>query len=187
MLEIGCGTGQFLLYLRHKGVERLSGLDSDRRLGEGLPAPIADAVRITDLWDFLDDPVDPGAPFDRVFALDVIEHFTPADGVRLLTRLKPLLAPAARVTLRTPNMASPWGAQHQFSDLTHLAAYTPGSMEQLALAAGYGVVAFAEQRRGSPFRRFAEDRLHGFLGAVLTQKPRLWSANFITVLAPDGS
>ena len=68
--------------------------------------------------------------------------------------------------------------------MTHKSAYAPGGLRQVGLAAGYDCLAFLPQRRGSPFRRFAEDRLHGLLSAVLTETPPIWSANMIAVLKP---
>ena len=82
---------------------------------------------------------------------------------------------------RVPNMGSPWGGIHQFSDLTHKSAYTATSLEQLGSAAGYKALAFVAQRRGSPFRRLAEDCLHGLLSRILTTTPTVWTPNIIVV------
>ena len=78
-------------------------------------------------------------------------------------------------------MGSPWGGIHQFADLTHKTAYTAKSLEQLGLAAGYKTLTFVAQRRGSPFRRFAEDALHWLLSKVLTVTPVVWTANIIVI------
>ena len=184
VLEIGCGTGQFLLYLRHKGVTRMVGIDHDARAKDVMPADIARNVRIVDVWEFLKTET---GPFDRIVMLDVLEHFTIPDGAALLEAIRRVLAPDGLVTVRVPNMASPWAGQHQYADLTHKAAYAPGGLRQLAIAAGFECVAFVDQRRGSRSRRFLEDCLHGLLSAVLTETPPLWSANMIAVLKPTAA
>ncbi len=46
---------------------------------------------------------------------------------------------------------------------------------------GYETLAFAPQRRGSPFRRFAEDCLHWVLSKVLSVTSVVWTANIIVV------
>jgi cyclopropane fatty-acyl-phospholipid synthase-like methyltransferase len=143
---------------------------------------LKDHVHVGDAWQFL--ARGGVGPFDRVVMLDVLEHFSAADGVRLLEKIKAVLAPDGLVVVRVPNMGSPWGGIHQFSDLTHKSAYTTGSLEQLALAAGYEAVAFLPQRRGSPFRRFAEDCLHWLLARMLATAPTVWTANVIAVLRP---
>ncbi len=81
-------------------------------------------------------------------------------------------------------MASPWAAQHQYADLTHKTAFAPGNLRQLGIAAGFDTVALVPERRGSRFRRFTEDRLHGFLSRLLTDTPPLWSPLMISVFKP---
>ncbi len=184
MLEIGCGTGQFLLYLRQKGVSALSGLDVDEKLVRVLPETLRGDVHITDAAEFLRQAACNDERYDRVFMLDVFEHFTVAEGMALLVAVAAVLAPGGRLVIRVPNLSSPWGAQHQFSDLTHKAAYTPKSLEQIAVAAGYDCLTTLGQRRGSRFRRVAENLIHRFLSATLSEPPEIWSANFIAVLAP---
>ena len=136
-------------------------------------------VRITDCGD--------DGPFDRVFLLDVLEHFSAYEGVALLERIKTVLAQDALVTVRVPNMASPWAAQHQYADLTHKTAFAPGNLRQLGIAAGFDTVALVPERRGSRFRRFTEDRLHGFLSRLLTDTPPLWSPLMISVMTSSAS
>lgn len=183
MVEIGCGTGQFLAYLMSKGVTKIVGIEQDSRAVAAMDPAVATVVQTSDVWAWLD-----GLPektrFDRIAMLDVLEHFSPGDGVHLLERLRKALGANGRIVIRVPNMSSPWGAQHQFSDLTHKTAYTPVSLRQLALTAGYDCVRIVPQRRGSPFRRIAEDMLNWVLSRVLSEPPPLWSANMIAVLAP---
>jgi SAM-dependent methyltransferase len=185
VLEIGSGTGEFLAYLKRKGVKRFHGVERDRDAVAVMEAGLDAHVHVGDLWEFLDRGAR-GAPFDRVVMFDVLEHFAAVDGVGLLHRIKDVLAPNGLVVVRVPNMGSPWGGIHQFADLTHRAAYTANSLEQLGLAAGYEAVAFLPQRRGSPFRRLAEDCLHWLLSRILTTTPVVWTPNIIAVLRLRG-
>lgn len=181
VLEIGSGTGEFLAYLQQKGVKRFQGVERDGDAVAAMPPGLDGRVHVGDLWQFLDRG-DRDGRFDRVVMLDVLEHFTAPDGARLLQKIKGVLAPDGLVIVRVPNMGSPWGGMYQFSDLTHKTAYTAGSLEQLALAAGYEAVAFLPQRRGSPFRRVAEDCLHWLLSRILATAPTVWTPNIIAVL-----
>jgi len=186
VLELGSGTGEFLAYLKRKGVKRFAGVERDRDAVAVMEPGLAARVHVGDLWEFLERNTT-GEPFDRVVLLDVLEHFDPVDGVRLLQAIKRVLAPDGLVVVRVPNMGSPWGGIHQFADLTHRAAFTANSLEQLALAARYEAVAFLPQRRGSPFRRFAEDCLHWLLSRILTTTPVVWTPNLIAVLRRQGN
>ena len=183
VLEIGCGAGHFLSYLRHKGVTRFTGVDLDPKVVEFLAPEIAAHVRIADIREVIAGH-DPASPFDRIAMLDVLEHFSPFEAVRLLQSLKSILAEDGLINIRVPNLSSPWGLSHQYGDLTHKAAYTQDSLAQLAQASGYEAVAFLPQKRGSPSKRIVEDIFHGVLSRLLTEAPAIWSANFIGVIKP---
>ncbi len=186
VLELGSGTGEFLSYLKRKGVRRFLGVEQDSDAVAVMEPGLEDHVHVGDIWDFLEAGNKDG-PFGCVVMLDVLEHFSAGDGVRLLQAIKGVLAPGGRVVARVPNMGSPWGGIHQFADLTHKTAFTPKSLEQLGQAAGYRSLAFLAQRRGSPFRRLAEDCLHGVLSGILTTPPSVWTPNMIAVLEVDDS
>ncbi len=181
VLEVGCGTGLFLAYLREKGVTDFLGIDRDPAVADHLPPGIAGNFRAIDVEAFLAGGAD-GRRFDRVALFDVLEHFTPEDGVRLLRSLASVLNPDARLLIKVPNMASPWGGQFQYGDLTHKAAYNPTSMRQLAEAAGYQCTHVLPHLLGSPTRQVLDRLVHGTLGRLLMTPPEIWSANFFAVL-----
>ncbi len=183
VLEIGSGTGEFLAYLKRKNVGRFLGIERDNDAVAVMEAGLEGHVHVGDVWAFLEGTSE--APFDRVAMLDVLEHFSVAEGVRLLEKIKGVLQPGGLVVARVPNMGSPWGGIHQFADLTHKSAYTATSLEQLGSAAGYKALVFLPQRRGSPFRRLAEDCLHGLLSRILTTTPIVWTPNIIVVWQPN--
>jgi SAM-dependent methyltransferase len=180
VLELGCGLGEFLLYLRSKGVVRFLGIDMDADAVAAAAPAIAAQIRRADIWSFLAD-ARRGELWDRVVMLDVLEHFSPTEGVRLLELIMRVLAPDGRVVVRVPNAGSPWGGLYQHGDFTHKAAYNELSLTQLAAAAGYEVEYILPQRRGPPIRRFMEACLHRLLGRMLTVSPKIWSANVIAV------
>ena len=181
VLEVGCGTGLFLAYLHEKGVADFLGIDRDAALSAHVPAVVAGNFRAVDVWEFLDAGAE-GRTFDRIALFDVLEHFLPADGARLLERLVAVLRPGGRMVIKVPNMASPWGATYQYGDLTHAAAYTPDSLRQLAVAAGWRVSAVHSLDEGSPLRRMTDGLLHRVLSRLLLTPPEIWSANFLAVL-----
>lgn len=183
VLELGSGPGEFLMYLRHKGVKRFLGVEMDRAAVAAMAPGLEANVRVTDIWNYLDE-APAGEQWDRIVMLDVLEHFSVAEGAHLLDRLHNLLAPGGLIVARVPNMGSPWGPNHQYGDVTHKAAYAPSSLRQLGLAAGYEVVAFLPQRRGPPVRRFCEDILYGVLNRILTTPPMVWTANIIVLFRP---
>jgi len=183
-LEVGCGTGLFLNYLQSKGAEDFLGIDQDGKLGRVIAESISAHFKVTDVWKFLESGAD-GRTFDRIVLLDVFEHFTIDEGLNLLNRLTQFLKPSGAILLRMPNGSSPWGLQYQHGDLTHKTAYTPGSIRQLAIAAGYRCTRCHGQKTGSPVRRFFDPVIHGLISHLIMTPPEIWSANFYAILEPD--
>lgn len=183
VLELGCGVGLFLAYMRAMGIADVTGVEMDAKVKEYMPADLAALVHTTTFEDYL-GRADVGR-FDRIVMLDVFEHFAPDEGVALLRRFSQLLNPGGKLVIRVPNMASPWGLQYQYNDLTHKGFYAPGNIRQLALAAGWDAEACLPSRRGSTVRRLTEALFERLMNRVLTDPPPVWTANFIAVLAPQ--
>lgn len=181
-LEIGCGSGLFIAYLKEKGAEDIVGIDQEKRALDYMPPDLAAHVITVTVDDYLD--AKPGRTFHRIAMFDVFEHFSPGKGVDLLKRLRSLLAPDGRIIIRVPNMSSPWGPRHHFGDLTHQAAYTPDSLRQAATAAGYELIRSLPVRRGRALQRFLQHPIEKIAGLVLTESPKIWTATFVAVIAP---
>jgi cyclopropane fatty-acyl-phospholipid synthase-like methyltransferase len=181
VVEFGCGVGLFLAYLAKMGVTDFMGVEMDPKTRDFMPAHVAERVLTTDIATFLDGH--DGKPFDRIVLLDVFEHFSYVEGVKLLEDLKPLLAPDGKLVLRTPNCASPWGLQFQYNDLTHKANYAPGNIGHVALAAGMKAEACLSYTRGSWSRRLTTKLVEGTLNRLLTDPPPVWTANFVTIIS----
>lgn len=180
VLEIGCGTGLFLAYLKAKGVSDFIGIDLDPELAPHIPEAAAAHFRAGDVREFLKGGAE-GRRFDRVALYDVLEHFTAEEGADLLRTLAAVLDPGARLLIKVPNMASPWGAQFQFGDLTHRTGYNPSSLRQLALASGYVCTRCFPHLLGSPARQVLDGLLHGLLGKLVMTPPEIWSANVFAI------
>ncbi|MHA1598772.1 MAG: hypothetical protein ACTSV1_08630, partial [Alphaproteobacteria bacterium] len=68
-------------------------------------------------------------------------------------------------------------------DLTHKAAYSPGALGQVAMAAGLKDTRCLAHRRGSGFRQAVEKISIKLLGRLFTETPEIWSANMMGVLS----
>lgn len=179
-LEVGCGTGEILLYLRAKGVSDFLGIDRDPNLARVIPETVRDHFRVVDAETFASSEAGLRR-FDRILMFDVLEHFPPSEVVDILRTLDARLNPNGRIIVKVPNAGSPWGARYQYGDLTHRAAFTPGSLRQAAVAAGLVCESCYAQRRGTRFRLAADALLHWGLSKILLTPPELWSANMYAV------
>jgi len=76
VLEIGCGAGLFLSYLKEEGVTDLLGIDQNPELVRHLPVVVAGNFVNADVWQFVAEGAG-GRRFQRIAMFDVLEHFTP--------------------------------------------------------------------------------------------------------------
>lgn len=182
VLELGCGVGLFLAYLKSRGVMDFSGVEMDAKVREYMPTAISEHVLIATIEDFLSNNDE--SNYDRIVMLDVFEHFSVFEGVELLRKLSQLLSPDGAIVLRTPNCSSPWGWHYQLGDLTHKSMNSPSSMFPTTAAAGLKVAGCYPYTRGSIVRRFTTRMMEGLLSRLLTDPPPVWTANFTTVIRP---
>ncbi len=135
ILDIGCGEGNLLCFLRERGYMNLGGLDLSpenvaicHALGLGFVQQ-GDALslrRIPGLWRY-------GA----IFALDLLEHLPRARAASFLEDVRRLLLPGGYAVIQTPNLGSHLGWFHLYSDLTHEFGLTESSALSLLAAAGF--------------------------------------------------
>jgi 2-polyprenyl-3-methyl-5-hydroxy-6-metoxy-1,4-benzoquinol methylase len=183
VLEIGCGTGLFLEFIKREGVASIVGVDADSLVLDYMPEDLKKKIIISDVNDFLSS-LKSETRFDRVVMIDVLEHFNPQEGVNLLESIRPFLTKNSGIVVRVPNLSSPWGAKWQYHDLTHKAAYTPGSLRQLGLMAGFNCKIFPH-RRGNPRKQIFENLFHSFLDLIVTDPPDLWSSMMVGFFEPQ--
>ncbi|CAA7612085.1 bifunctional 2-polyprenyl-6-hydroxyphenol methylase/3-demethylubiquinol 3-O-methyltransferase UbiG [Magnetospirillum sp. UT-4] len=185
VLEIGCGTGIFLRYLKARGFSDVVGLDADAGLAPVLDDLAGFEVRLEDAAGYLNRL--PGPRFDRVALFDVAEHLPLQALVALMKDIHRVLRPGGRVVLRSPNCGSPWGLKMHFDTFDHVTPITAGRLRELAAATGFEAVAvFGGTTGGSALKRLAERGLHGLLSRLLTYRPDFWEATVVGVLEKRG-
>jgi 2-polyprenyl-3-methyl-5-hydroxy-6-metoxy-1,4-benzoquinol methylase len=134
ILELGCGHGRILSYLRSKGFTNVRGIDiSEEQITlaqkEGLNAERAD------VFEYLEKQ--PPASLDAVIATDFVEHFTKEELLRLFELLHTAMKPNGVLLLQTVNGEGLFPRQIIYGDLTHSTILSPGSMSQLLSATGF--------------------------------------------------
>ncbi len=135
ILDVACGEGAFLRFLRARGYHRLAGCDLSPenvalcRLA-GLDFVFqADALRLSEA---------PGlGRYGAIFALDLIEHLPKQSAVAFLEELRGRLLPDGYLVLQTPNLGSHLGWLHFHGDLSHEFGLTEHSARALLAAAGF--------------------------------------------------
>lgn len=140
ILDIGCGSGQFLYFLRERGYSRAEGLDLDgaqvdvaRSLGLDASCKTVDAFLSED-----------DRSYGLIAVLDILEHFTREELYPLLEQVSARLAPGGRLIASVPNADSPHASRAIYADITHEIAFTPTSLAELFFCHGMKVVEFRD-------------------------------------------
>jgi SAM-dependent methyltransferase len=140
ILDIGCGSGQFLYFLRERGYDRAVGLDLDGTQVEVARSLGLDATCAT-VKDFL---ADDARTYGLIAMLDILEHFTREELYPLLESVAARLAPGGRLIASVPNADSPHAARAIYADITHEMAFTPTSLSELFFCHGLKVAGFRD-------------------------------------------
>jgi SAM-dependent methyltransferase len=140
VLEVGCGDGSVLAYLGQRGFCHAQGIDISAEQVELARARGVHA-QVADLFQFLADQTE---QFAAVLAIDVLEHLTRDELLRLAPLLYGALQPAGRVLIQTANGAGLFPGQVIYGDLTHMTIFTPQTLSQLLRPAGFADLRFYE-------------------------------------------
>ncbi len=133
IVDLGCGEGALLLWLKEHGHSRVLGVESNAELC-GLAESFGVPVERSDLLEYVRANGREPAVF---FYLDVIEHVPFAVNEEVFRRL-PV---GSRVIVQTPNTNSVLGHQYYLQVPSHVAPYSPHVLRDLLGRLGYSAVA----------------------------------------------
>ncbi len=140
VLDIGCGSGQFLYFLRSEGFEQSVGLDLDGDQVE-IARSLGLDCRKQDVADFFRED---DRTFGLISMLDILEHFTREELFPLMETVSSRLKPGGRLVVSVPNADSPHGSRIIYADITHETAFTPLSLGEMMFCHGLRVREFRD-------------------------------------------
>jgi 2-polyprenyl-3-methyl-5-hydroxy-6-metoxy-1,4-benzoquinol methylase len=141
ILDLGCGGGEFLLFLEGQGYSRLEGVDVSPEQVELARRRGLKSVQVADALDYLETN---RGPYDLVNAQHVLEHLTRPELLRLLDAVVAALQPGGRLFAVVPNAKGLFSARIRYADLTHELSFTPESLRQVCATVGLRPVAMRE-------------------------------------------
>jgi SAM-dependent methyltransferase len=133
VLEIGCGAGGLLAYLQRRGFSHATGIDIS---AEQVALAVQRGVHAS-VGDVFDRLPSHNHEFAAILAVDVFEHFSRDELLRLAPLLFAALRPGGRLLVQTANGAGLFPGQVIYGDLTHMTVFTPDSLAQLLRPAGF--------------------------------------------------
>jgi SAM-dependent methyltransferase len=141
ILEVGCGAGHFVRFLRDSGYTRVEGVDRSALEVSRAAAAGIDGVRRLDARERLAGST---AEFEAIVALNFFEHLRKDEILPVLGLVFAALRPGGRLLVVTPNALSPFGGATRYWDFSHETGFTPASWRQLARLTGFAEPSFEE-------------------------------------------
>ena len=133
ILEIGCGYGRLLYYLKKQGYTSTYGIDISPEQIEKAKEHKFEKTEVISAFDFLKSKED---KFDTIIMLDVLEHFEKDEILELIDLIYSSLAVDGKLILQLPNALTPLDI-HRYWDFTHETAFTTASIRQLLALADF--------------------------------------------------
>lgn len=134
IIDIGCGSGGFVYFLKRLGYENTYGIDISPEQIQVAKNLGIDNAECVDNMVFLKDKQN---TYDVVIAKDLIEHFSKENIIELLTLAFNSLKQGGLLIIQTPNAESPFGSRFRYYDFTHSVAFTKSSLSQVLRATGF--------------------------------------------------
>jgi 2-polyprenyl-3-methyl-5-hydroxy-6-metoxy-1,4-benzoquinol methylase len=135
VLDLGCGMGHFLYFLKQQGYAAHCGIDS------GADQIAFCRERVTEQAELVSDSVAwleaHEGHFAAIVCNDVLEHVPDHALFPLLHAVRGALAPEGRFVASVPNASCVTALMTRYGDLTHKRLFTETSLMQLLLSAGF--------------------------------------------------
>jgi 2-polyprenyl-3-methyl-5-hydroxy-6-metoxy-1,4-benzoquinol methylase len=136
ILDLGCGSGTLLHFLREAGYRQCSGVDRSAQQVEAAGRAGIEGVEQGELGERLARTA--SGSVDVVVTWDVIEHLRKDELLAFADEVRRVLRDGGRWVLHVPNAESHFGSRIRYADYTHELAFTRESLAQLVRAAGFG-------------------------------------------------
>lgn len=145
VLEIGCGAGLMLNYLRRSGFTNIRGIDISaeqvaQAVAKGFDAKEADALQYLSEHKL---------EYDAIVAMDVIEHFRKDELLELLNAVRLSLRPSGVFIIQTPNGEGLLPNYVIYGDFTHYTIVSPLSLKHILTVAGFSDIRMKELGPGA--------------------------------------
>lgn len=140
ILDIGCGLGQFLHAMKHRGYEHLTGIDISNEAVDACKKQGIDAKVVNDIREFKTSQ-----KFDFIIMSHVLEHIEKNLVIDTLNYIRTnLLSEKGQFALMVPNGQSFTGTYWRYEDFTHHTVFTAGSCDYVLKAAGFTRIEFID-------------------------------------------
>lgn len=140
VLDIGCGSGQFVYFLKKEGYQDTTGIDIDRKQVKSAQS-LGLNCYCAAVEEYLTQQKQ---PYSLISMLDILEHFTCEELYPIMELVREKLIPGGKVIVSVPNATSPLGLATRYSDITHETSFSPASLSELFFCHEMNVTSFRD-------------------------------------------
>lgn len=134
VLDLGCGHGNLMMLLMHKGFTDVHGIDiSLDQIRMANELGLANAIH----GDILHYLANNSEKFDIILGIDIVEHLKKGELTGLMKEIYAALKPNGVAVFRTPNADGIGNTVFSAGDFTHENILNGFSAEQICLSAGF--------------------------------------------------
>src|SRR4030042_2189784 len=134
ILDLGCGTGHFLYYLKKMGYTSFTGIDLSSDNIEYCKNNITPNVELADAFEYL---VKKKGIYSTISANALLEHIPKEKVIVFLKLIYSALRSGGVLLLTIPNMSNPFSIQMRYRDFTNECGFTEKSIYQVLYIAGF--------------------------------------------------
>lgn len=192
ILDIGCGTGHFLYYLKKNGYSNFLGIDISESQAEFCRNNINPNVATADAFEFLTGRTN---TYSVISANDVIEHISKEKIISFLKIIHQALKPDGILLLKLPNMSNPFSLDSRYRDFTHECGFTEESIYQVLYIAGFRNISICpSQVPGKSIKSYLSRVLTFLIHSILKKlfwhqgisAPKILSCRLIVIAKKEG-
>lgn len=135
ILDLGCGMGHFLNFLKDEGYTDFWGIDISKGQIDFVKENITKNVEVADAFEFLkrERPY----LFQVIVINDVIEHIPKKDLLDFLRLIFSSLENGGKIFVKTDNMSNPFGLRGRYMSITHEVCFTEHSLKMVLEVSGF--------------------------------------------------
>jgi 2-polyprenyl-3-methyl-5-hydroxy-6-metoxy-1,4-benzoquinol methylase len=142
ILDLGCGWGGFLAFLRARGYKDLVGVDASFQQVEIAHRLGLFKVEVGDIFTILKQHQN---YYSCISAFNLLEHLDKEQVLPFLKAAQAALKPGGLLLLELPNASSLFGSRTRYWDFTHELSFCPTSILQILQVTKFSDVRFRER------------------------------------------